>query len=57
MGNFLSLVVEDQVKNSKWMATSVYGSSNYQRKDMFRELSDVRGKWNGAWRASRGKAK
>ena len=57
MGNLLSVVVEDQVKTSKWMANSVHGSSNYQRKDMFRELSDVRGKWTGAWHASRGKAK
>ena len=40
----VSMVVEDLVRNCKWMATSVNGPSNYQRReDMFKELNDGRG--------------
>lgn len=46
----VSMVVEDLVRNCKWMATSVNGPSNYQRReDMFKELNDVRGRWKGPW--------
>lgn len=51
IGEFsVSVIVEDLARNHKWMATSVYGPSNNQRReDLYNELNDIRGRWNGAW--------
>ena len=38
------------VNNSRWLLTSVYGpNDSHRRKELWRELDTIRGRWNGAW--------
>lgn len=47
---FSATVVEDMEDNQKWILTSVYGPvDHHRRRDFWRELDKVRGRWNGAW--------
>ena len=43
----VSVVVEDQYNKSKWLITSVYGLNDSQRrKEMWKELEVMRGRWD-----------
>ena len=45
-----SNLVEDLGENSKWLPTSVYGpNDNQRRKEFWRELDMIRGRWKGSW--------
>lgn len=46
----VSIIVEDLSARSKWLLTAVYGPDDGQRrKELWKELNEVRGCWNGAW--------
>lgn len=46
----MSAAVEDLSNNSNWLITSVYVPNDTRsRKDLWKELDAVRGRWDGAW--------
>lgn len=46
----ISVLLEDLSNNSVWLVSPIYGPSDSgQREMLWRELDDIRSRWNGPW--------